>query len=160
MKILNQLNDEQLTDLLLESDEKLLRRHISDLPEFARTSTERGESFWRQQRMSITTKIVAQKKVGFFGLMPLFAGVAAVIALAFMMLSSSNHRPSSVVHVQVPATTTDHNDRDLLLQVEESTESNGPEALQPAALLADEISQNNTGSATTGQIKEKSTNEN
>ena len=157
MKILNHLNDEQLTELLLESDEKDLRRHISDLPEFARTSTERDESFWHQQRMSITAKITTQKKVGGFGLLPLFAGAAAVIVLAFAMLSSSNHRLSPVAHVQVQAAPTDH---DLLLQVEASTESNGPEALQPAALLADEISQNTSGSATAGPIKEKSTNEN
>ena len=157
MKILNQLNDEQLTELLLESDEKDLRRHISDLPEFGRTSTERDESFWRQQRMSITAKIGAQKKVGFFGFLPLFAGAAAVIVLAFLMLSSSHHRTTPVAQVPVQTSPTDH---DLLLQVETSTESYGPEALQPAALLADEISQNTTGSASAGHVKEKSTNEN
>jgi hypothetical protein len=157
MKILNQLNDEQLTELLLESDEKDLRRHISDLPEFSRTSTEHDENFWRQQRISITAKIAAQRKGGVFGLLPLLAGAAAVIVLAFTMLSSTHHRPTPVAHVQAQAALNDH---DLLLQVEASTESNGPEALQPAALLADEIGQNTTGSASTGHIKEKSTNEN
>lgn len=157
MKILNQLNDEQLTNLLLEKDEKELRGHVSGLPEFAKASTERDETFWRQQRINITAKIAAQKKVGVFGLLPLFAGAAAVIVLAFVMLSSSHHRSTPVAHVPVQAAPTDH---DLLLQVETSTESYGPEALQPAALLADEISQNTNGSASAGHIKEKSTNEN
>ncbi|HEY1463682.1 MAG TPA: hypothetical protein VGF44_09720 [Terriglobales bacterium] len=155
MKILNHLNNEQLTDLLLDSDEKGLRHHISDLPELARTSTERTESFWRQQRMIITGKVAAQKKIGVFGLLPLLAGAAAVVVLAFAMLSSSHHRAAPIVQAQAPS------DHDLLLQVEESTQSNGPEALQPASLLADEISQNATGAATTsGHLKEKSTNEN
>ena len=157
MKILNQLNDEQLTDLLLENDEKDLRRRIGDLPGFAQASTERAESFWRQQRMSITSKIAAQKKVSIFAFLPAFAGVVAVIILAFMMMSSSHHRSAPIVRVQVQSAPTDH---DLLLQVEESTKSDGPEALQPAALLADEISQNTAGSATAGHVKEKTTNEN
>lgn len=153
MKIFNQLSDDQLTDLVLEGDEQHLREPLAALPEFARVAADRPQGFWHQQRMTIHTRISASQKRG-LQLLPLLGSAVAIVLLAFGMLTPTRHHP-------VPTQAQADPDPELLLQVEDSLQDNGPEALQPAATLAQEISENTTNQASgSNRTKEKNTHEN
>jgi len=130
MQLTKQLSDEELTDVLLEADEKFLRQRFSSVPEVLRRACERPESSWQRQRAEIRSR-VASVRAASLRLFEAGAVVFALVLLSFLLLS----RPAQPVPSQADA------DQDLMLAVERAVDSDGPEALAPAMLLANEISQ-------------------
>ena len=136
MEIIRHMSDEQLREMLLESDQQALQPLLEALPEAAREAAAREEHFWSQQREAIWSRIADSEKhhrrvLGFLAL----AATAAMIVMGVFLTS---HRtapapPSQLVHRQVDP------DQELLLAVENAVQIGGPAALEPAALLAEEI---------------------
>jgi hypothetical protein len=146
MEIFRDLSDEQLTDMLLKSDEQCLRHTLESLPGCARTATEHQDVFWQRQRTAIRQRIAhAQwRRLRFWPALAAVAAVAAVAVVLFGALPGGlGHRvnsPEPQAQNQVDP------DYELLVKIEQSVESEGPEALQPAALLAQEIRENTASS--------------
>lgn len=138
MEIIRHLSNEELMDLSVESDERALRSTLEALPEWARTSTERPEEFWQQQRSMIRSRISSAENPAATPLVrrsPLLAWsvVTALVLLAGWMLDRGSLAPP---HQAQPDP-----DHELLLAVERAVYNDGPAALDPAALLAEEMVQ-------------------
>jgi len=103
-----------------------------------RADEPQDESFWLRQEEAIDARILRWKTAK---ATPLRRSiwVAATVAVATLIVAGvlSWHRPATPFPVQQAQTVQDH---DLLLRVEQSLSENGPEALAPAAMLAQEIS--------------------
>jgi hypothetical protein len=135
MEILNRLSDENLTDLLLESDRQYLQPILEGLPEWARASADRPPEFWERQRRAILSRVSALEDQASLRIpRAAWAIAAAIFVIASFMLNSGPRV------TPVPQAVTDA-DRELLLEVERVVQGGGPEALEPAALLASEIGQ-------------------
>jgi hypothetical protein len=150
MEIFRDLSDEQLTDVLLKSDEQSLRHAFESLPRCAQAATEQPDVFWQKQRTVIRQRIAqAQWKPLWFW--PALAAVAAVVVILLgMLLAGFEHgvnRPQPQAQKQADP------DYELLVKIEQSVQSDGPEALQPAALLAREIKENSAPSTKTMPIE-------
>jgi predicted anti-sigma-YlaC factor YlaD len=96
-----------------------------------REAAEQPEPFWREQREGVTTRLADHV---FPQPWKRFVWVTATVTLVFLAttLLSRNKAPS------LPKTEADSDDA-LLLSVQQSIESDLPQALQPAALLTEEI---------------------
>jgi hypothetical protein len=131
MEIIRDLTDEQLTDMLLEDDERALRSSLPALPQAARTATDLDDDFWRAQRASIRAKIspAAKRHRRFAALV--WATAAALILFAALRIDQRS------VTVQKVAQTDP--DQQLMIAVENAVDHAGPSALEPAGLLASEI---------------------
>jgi hypothetical protein len=135
MEILNGLSNDDLTDLLLDSDRQHLRSVLEDLPAWARADADRPAEFWERQRAAIWSRISAEGiQAGSRFPSVAWAIAAAVLVIASFMLNSA---PRVAPAPQAQADP----DRELLLEVERAMQSGGPDALEPAALLAEEIGQ-------------------
>ena len=138
MEIIRHLSDEELKDLTIESDQRALRSTLEALPEWAQTSTERPEEFWQEQRRIVWARIASSENTAatrLVGRSPVLAwsALAALALLAgFMLDRGSLARPHKA---QLDP------DHELLLAVERAVHNDGPAALDPAALLADEMVQ-------------------
>ena len=124
-------NDEEWTKLLAESDEPAFREGVGALPEWLGAATERSDAFWRRQQVEIGQRIRAKEGLQ-PNLVPAFAGALAVILLALVLLHSTPRAP-------IQAETKPDQDQELLIRVERAVGSDTPAALEPAALLAEEI---------------------
>ena len=136
MEIIRHMSDEQLREMLLESDQQALQSVLEGLPEAAREATTKEEHFWSRQREAIWSRIAEREKHQrrLFNFLAL-AATAAIVAIGTFLTS---HRtvpvpPPETVHQQVDP------DQELLLAVEVAVQNGGPAALEPAALLAEEI---------------------
>jgi hypothetical protein len=130
MQLINHLSDEELTELLLESEQKEMQQALGSLPDFLRSAAERPEWFWQRQQACIRGRIAAEH--AWFRPLITWAGALALIILALLLLNSGP-APKAVQAQTDP-------DQELVVAVEESVESEVPAALEPAALLAEEIS--------------------
>jgi hypothetical protein len=138
MEIIRHLSNEELTDLTIESDQRSLRPTLEALPDWARASTERPEEFWQEQRSIVWSRISSSESAAATRLVrrsPLLAwpAVTALVLLAGLMLDRGSLAP--------PHKTQADPDHELLLAVERAVHNDGPAALEPAALLADEMVQ-------------------
>lgn len=138
MEIIRHLSSEELTDLTLESDQRSLRSTLEGLPEWTRVSTERPETFWQEQRSAVWSRIASSEDVETTRLVrrsPLLAlsAVTALVLLAGFMLDRGSVAPSHKAQLDP--------DHELLLAVERAVYNDGPAALDPAALLAEEMVQ-------------------
>jgi len=138
MGIIRHLSNEELTDLTIESDQRALRSTIEALPEWARSSTERPEEFWQEQRSIVWSRISSQMNPAPSRLVrrsPLLAwsAVAALVLLAGFMLDRGSLTPPHKAQLDP--------DHELVLAVERAVYDDGPAALDPAALLAEEMVQ-------------------
>jgi hypothetical protein len=133
MEIIRHLNNEELTDLVIDSDQQALRQTLEALPGWGRAATERDDQFWQEQRAAIWSRISAESQP--VHRLPIFAGAvaAAMILLAALMLNRAAPVPPPQVQLDP--------DHELLVQVERVVHSDGPTALEPAALLAEEMVQ-------------------
>jgi len=143
------LSDEQWAAAILESSQGATAEHLSgcaacrdELTSFAdavratregiRSVAERPESFWRQQREGITTRLASRERY-----QPWKRWVWATASLMLMLWASTvlhrNAAPSFS-----PSAQTDPDDA-LMLSVQQSIRSELPQALRPAALLTQEI---------------------
>jgi len=159
MEIIRHLSDEQLSDMLLESDMQSLEPTLRVLPEWAQAMTERPETFWRKQQESIQQRIASTEDRRRHSAPVLaWAMAVAVVALAVIFLnhgpSGSNSLPPTL---QTQITDPDH---ELLLHVEEAVQSGGPAALEPAAMLAQEISEHAVLAPTATYPKKETSHEN
>jgi hypothetical protein len=122
---------------------------LRELPNFAQLNSERPEHFWTRQRTQIWKSIEAgssrraHSTLGFA-----WAAAAAVMALAAILLAFA---PVP----EIPQAQVDP-DHELLLNIERSLNTGGPQALEPATLLVEEISQNTQSNpASSGDTEER-----
>ncbi len=138
MEIIRHLSNEELTDLTIASDQRALRPTLEALPEWARASTERPEEFWQEQRSIVWSRISSSENLATTRLVrcsPLLAwsAVTALVLLAGFMLDRGSLAP--------PRKAQPDPDHELLLAVERAVCNDGRAALDPAALLAEEMVQ-------------------
>ena len=137
MEIIRHLSHEELTDLVMQSDQQALRRLLDALPELARTSAEQPEQFWREQRGAVWSRIARDRNLHDRKvrrpLVLAWSALAAMAVLAGLMLDRASFAPPPRAQVDP--------DHELLLAVERAVHNDGPAALDPAALLAEEMVQ-------------------
>lgn len=138
MEIIRHLSDDELMELAIDSDRQALRSTLESLPDWARTSTEHSEEFWQKQRQAVWSRIStpqfqAQDRLARW--IPALAGLAlaTTVLLAGLILDRARVTPPRKAQVDP--------DHELLLQVERAVNNAGPAALDPAALLAEEMVQ-------------------
>jgi hypothetical protein len=121
---------------------------ISALPELARNATERPEYFWQRQQAAIRSRIAVEEAskrplTGFAWALGL-----ALVLLASMLVRSNMAAPSNRAQTDP--------DQEMLMGIEHDLQNDVPEALEPAALLADEIGDGDqTSPARVRSLKEK-----
>ena len=131
MQLIRHLNDEQLTELLLEGDQRELQPALASLPDWLRSNADQPEWFWQRQRAAIRGRIAAAERSRFRASLA-WAGTLALSVIAILLL---NGGPTPApVHAQIDP------DQEMLLSVEDAVHRDVPAALEPAVLLADEIS--------------------
>jgi hypothetical protein len=115
------------------------------LTTFAHEASEQPSHFWLRQRAAIRSRIAIKEasKKPWKGLLWL-AGVAVLLLVSLITMNRSV--------MPAPQNVTDP-DQELLMTVERTVQSGGPDALEPAALLAQEIS--NAESESSTRSKEK-----
>ena len=136
MEIIRHMSDDQIREMLLESDQQALHPVLQALPDAAREATARAEHFWSRQREAIWSRIAQRDRQQRRTLA--FLALAATTAIIVLGAFLTSHRsvpmpPTQAVHKPADP------DQELLLAVEDAVQSGGPVALEPAALLAEEI---------------------
>jgi hypothetical protein len=134
VEIIQKLNHEQLSDLILASDQQSLRHELAQLPAQAREAAERSEEFWAAQRAAVWSRISGHERVRRWMPSLAAAAAAAIIAIA-ILLAPHKTKPQLVSAPQVIS------DQELLVQVERIVQSETPASLQPAGLLAPELAE-------------------
>jgi hypothetical protein len=156
MEITRHLNDEELTSLL-ESGKKSsqhleqcqecqvdfhpLQRNLIAMPQAIRSATDLPHFFWQRQRAAIQSRIAVEEasRRSWVGLV--WASAASLILIAGLLLNGAKKPPKAQVQVDP--------DQELLLAVEHALQSDVPESLAPAALLAEDIRSAVEGSSAT-----------
>jgi predicted anti-sigma-YlaC factor YlaD len=142
------LSDEQWAAAVLDEGGQVAANHLSEcaacreeVRSFAeamagvrasiRKAAEQPESFWREQREGLTTRLADHAS---YQPWKRFVWVTATVTLVLLAttLLSRNKVPS-------PPKSNAESDDALLLSVQQSIASDLPQALQPAALLTEEI---------------------
>ena len=139
MEIIRHLSNQELTDFTIQSDQRRLKPTLEALPEWARIASERHEEFWQKQRGLVWSRISSSESAsanGFARSSPVLAWsvVAALVLLAGLMLDRASFVPPPHAAQVDP-------DHELLVAVERAVHNDGPAALEPAALLAEEMVQ-------------------
>jgi hypothetical protein len=140
VEMIRHLSDEQLLDFMLESDQQRLRPVWEDLPKVSYCATEHSDEFWARQRANVRLRIAeANHRPAALPVLA-FATIALLIIAAGLMvdLRPIPSTPGGQVQADV--------DQELLLQVERVLDNGGPEALEPAVVLANEILRAQTSS--------------
>jgi hypothetical protein len=144
MEIIRHLSNEELSEIRLASDEQYVRRTLGGLPVSAQILSDQPGHFWLRQQAAIRARIAStQAKSLSFPSRIAWVAVAAMIALASWLLNSGT---KPVVPTRPIQSQTDV-DHELLIAVERAIRVDGPEALEPAAILVREISQNSSNHA-------------
>ncbi len=135
MQLIRHIKDEDLTDLLLQDDEADLHQLFGNAPTALQVLAEKPEWFWQKQRACLRRRI-ASAKPRLLHPMNAWAGALALFLLAFSLFNSRT--------TSKPVASRADSDQQLLIAVEQAVETDGPASLEPAALLADEISNSPT----------------
>lgn len=132
MQFIGHLSDAELTELLQEREQEEMQQVLVSLPDCLRGATERPEWFWQRQQAAIRGRIATEHAR--FRPFATWAGALTLMVLALLLLNRG--------FVPAPQTTQAQADPDqeLLIAVESAVDSEGPAALEPASLLAYEIS--------------------
>jgi hypothetical protein len=143
MEIISRLKQKVPEDMFI-ADDRYMAEMLSRLPGLARQASDRPDEYWQKQHRTIWNQIsTAQLAANNASPRLLWAGIAAVIALAISLLfAGSRPEPSQQVDSR------NNSDHELLLAVERAVQLDGPEALEPAALLAREIGRNQQNHST------------
>jgi hypothetical protein len=159
------LNDEYLLEVLLDrfpgfdahlatcsscrAEQERLRRALGTLPAITHIVAQNNDAFWEQQRTVIWAKIdsVEPRKLPVLA----WASAAAVLVAATLLF---NIAPT------VPPRAKVDSDHELMVQLERTLQSEVPVALEPAALLAREITQNSQLNSPPPIRKKESSHEN
>jgi len=160
------LSDEELSELLLapqasnahlatcascRAEQERMRRVLGELPSLARVVAQNADAFWEKQRTAIWADIVMVQPRKQFPVLTWALG-AAVLAVASLLLS--------VAPDPVPTRAAADPDHELMIQLERALQSEVPEALEPAALLAREMTQNSQPNSVSPVRKKESSHEN
>jgi hypothetical protein len=168
MEIKPHLSDEQWRDLLAppeagsehlaecsgcREEHDRLRKLVSVLPEWARSADERPEIFWERQRLAIHSRIGQVPATRQRSTRLVWVTAFVLILLASLILRTGSVRAP----VQSGAADPDH---ELLVAVEQALDGDVPEALEPASLLAGEMTQAAQPNSHSRNSKEKMSDEN
>jgi hypothetical protein len=140
MDMIRHLSDEELLDLRLESDQQRLGPILRKLPSVVQAATEQSEEFWAHQRRGVGSRIAEANRGAAAWPILAWATTAALIIAAGLMVDRRPVQPRHAPHSEIDV------DHELLLHVERTLDNGGPEALEPAALLAKEIVKAQTSS--------------
>lgn len=125
---------EQSTERAIERDALELQQTLAALPGWGLAATEQGDEFWHNQRVSIWSRIsAAENRSARRGPVLAWTLAAALIAMSGWLLE----RPVVVPQNEAYADP----DHEMLMEVERMVQIDGPLALEPAALLAQEMVQ-------------------
>jgi hypothetical protein len=128
------LRNEELPELAIERDQQRLRQTLEALPGWAQAATERNDEFWRNQRTSVWSRIsAAESRSARRAPILAWALAGALMAVSGWLLERPMVAPPREVYVDP--------DHELLLEVERMVQIDGPLALEPAGLLAQEMVQ-------------------
>ena len=143
MRLMRHLNNDQLSEFLMESDQRDLQPLLDDLPASLREAAERPEWFWRKQQAAIRRRLAASQSA-WARPVTVLASASALVLLALLL--RGNPAPPA------PQARTDQ-DQELLIAVERAMQTDVPEALEPASLLAEEISSQAASNRSTKENK-------
>ena len=130
-----ELANAAIEEVATENDQQGLEQTLKDLPGWARVATDHDSEFWQQQRTSVWSRIsVAENRSARRAPVLAFALASALIAVAGWLLE----RPMMAPPPREAYVDPDH---ELLMEVERMVQIDGPLALEPAALLAQEMVQ-------------------
>lgn len=125
---------EESAERAIEKDALELQQTLAALPGWGLASTEHDDEFWQNQRISVWSQISAAEKRS-ARRVPVLAWTlaAGLIAVSGWLLE----RPVAVPQTEAYADP----DHEMLMEVERMVQIDGPLALEPAALLAQEMVQ-------------------
>jgi hypothetical protein len=134
MKIVSR-QDKDPAELRLDDDRQQLQPVLESLALWATEGGERHPNFWEQQRMKILCRVSAleNQRVAQIPRLAWSIALAVVVIASFMLNSGPRVKPG----IEPPM----DSDRQLLVDIERAMQSGGPSALEPAAMLAEEIGQ-------------------
>jgi hypothetical protein len=130
MRLTRDLSNDE-TEMSLDSDQQHWLRTLGPLSEWVRAVTDHPDAFWEQQQAEIRKRIATPDRSP--------ARVAAVGASAFAMVVLAILFLHIGPALPPPGAQSDP-DQELLVAVEQAVQSGVPQALEPAAMLAEEIS--------------------
>jgi hypothetical protein len=131
MHLTRHLSNEELSEMIFDSDQRHLRRTLEALPEWARTTADHPDAFWERQQAEIRKRIAGAPRRSSTRTATAWAGAFAMVLLAILLLSDSP--------APRPLRAQEDPDQELLVAVEQTVQSGVPQALEPAAILAEEI---------------------
>ena len=160
------LTNQELSELLLapqasnvhlatcascRAKQERLRRVLAELPSLARVAAQNTDAFWEKQRTAIWVDIVTLQSRKQFPILARALGTAVLVVGGLLLGTAPAPAPTRA------QTDPDH---ELMIQLERTLQSEVPEALEPAALLAREITQNTQPNSLSPVQKKESGHEN
>ena len=160
------LSDDELSELLLtprasnvhlatcascRAELERMRRVLGELPSLVSVVALNTDAFWETQRTAIWTDIVTLQPRKEFPVLA-WASVAAVVVVGGLLLSIA----PGPIRTRAEADP----DHEFMIQLERTLQSEVPQALEPAALLAREITQNSQLNSPSPVRKKESSHEN
>ncbi len=131
-------DENELVEQAIANDQQELRQTLEALPVRARAATEQGDEFWQRQRSFVWTRISAvENRSAVRAPILAWALIGTMMAVSGWLLERSMIVPSHEAAVDA--------DHELLMEVERMVQIDGPLALEPAALLAQEMVQDLPG---------------
>jgi len=138
-----QNNIDEREDELVEAiarDQQEFRQTLEALPAWGRAATDHGDEFWQRQRSTVWTRIsAAEARSAVRAPILAWALIGAMMAVSGWLLERPMIGPPHEAAVDP--------DHELLMEVERMVQIDGPLALEPAALLAQEMVQDLPGRA-------------
>jgi len=151
MQLTHHLRSEEKSETIFNKNQQHLRQTLAALPVWALTSTEHPDAFWEWQHKEIRNRIAAGPVPSSTPTVAVWVGALAMVLLAVFLLHSNPTPPSSKAQSDP--------DQELLIAVEQTVQSGVPHALEPAAMLADEISSSSQPITTSHRIYKETQNE-
>jgi hypothetical protein len=141
MRIMNQ-NDKDAAALRLDDDRQHLQPVLDAVARWAREGAECQPNFWERQRAEIMSRVSALESQGVARVPRLAWAIASAVLVIASFMLNSGPRVEPVLRAQTDP------DRELLVEIERAMQTGGPTALEPAAMLDEEIADyENTSSA-------------
>jgi hypothetical protein len=112
------------------------RRELDGFRDQVRSAAERAPSFWAAQRTAIGARLRTATK--WSGVRLALASTVALLAVATSLMLPGPKAHNMVANVDRPRVVQD--DEALMRQVDEALLSNVPDSLEPANLIADDMS--------------------
>jgi hypothetical protein len=139
MEIIRASTAKEFTELDLANDQPALHSGIEALAAWARAAGERPDEFWERQRTAVWSRVAEVEQQAKARRWPALAWTAASasIAIATLVIGHRVAEPPQPVNPQAWIDP----DQELLMRVERVVHSEAPPALEPAALLTQEIIQ-------------------